>query len=361
MNHRPSTLFRRIAVTAVALTAVIPVSTASAGRLVATGHDADHHCGRGTVDEPVKQCGFFRVAVDYARGGAPDASKPVLVLDRGSLDVVDALDRVYGEGAVPRVVLDPRSSAFRNAAINTSLYSAVIVASSGGDPKDPAAQDLNEVGSTPDSDAINARAGDLRAFFADGGGIYVNSGGVHGDGPNDPYYAFLPITVEPAKVTYPFALTDTGRSLGLINADVNCCATHNTFGTPSAESALRAVDTDAAGRVVTLVADTPRFSSLADPPITPEVVQEVTQKVPASSKCIRGRTVTLRLKRPRTVRFSTATVFVNGKRVKQLTGRRITRPIRLRLARTGRTRVKVVVVTTGKRKLTVRRTYRRCA
>jgi len=43
-----------------------------------------------------EQCLFFAVAVNYVRGGAPDPSKPVLVLDRGPLDVVTSLNRVYG-------------------------------------------------------------------------------------------------------------------------------------------------------------------------------------------------------------------------------------------------------------------------
>ena len=334
--------------------------TASAGRLIATGHDADHHCGRVSSEpEAHRQCRFFKVALEYVRAGAPIPSKPVLVLDRGPLDVVTSLDRVYGRGVIPRRVIDPRSAAFRTAPITTSLYSAVIVASSKGTPNDATPQDLNEPTSSPDSDAINARARDLRSFFDSGGGLFVNSGNAHGDSPGDPYYAFLPITVNPGRVTYPITLTPAGRALGFLPADTTCCPTHNTFDPPSPVSALRAVDTDAAGRVITLYANTPRFALLRDPRISSYLLRFIASRLPSSRRCVRGRRVTLRLRRPRGVRFSRASVYVNGKRVKRLKGRRITRPFKITL-RGQRTRVRIVILTTGKRKITIRRTYRRC-
>jgi len=172
------TAVRRIAMGLVGLGLLVFPGAASAGRLVVTGHDADHHCGRSGTGFSHLQCRFFQFAVDYSRGAAPDPAKPVLVLDRGALDVVTSLDRVYGAGVLPRVVLDPRSSEFASAPITTDLYSAVVIATSGGDPGDPSQQDLNEIGSTPDSDAINARAADLRAFFDAGGGIVALAGNV---------------------------------------------------------------------------------------------------------------------------------------------------------------------------------------
>jgi hypothetical protein len=326
--------------------------------LVASGHDSDHHCGRAAPNEP-DQCHFFRTALDYVRGGAPDPRKPVLVLDRAFLDVPSSLDRVYGPNVVPRTVIDPRSSAFMTAPITTDLYSAVVIASSRGRPEDKSQQDLNEVTSTPDSDAINARAGDLRAFFDSGGGIFANAGYVHGDDPGDPYYGFLPITVRSAQVTRPFALTDPGRALGFLDKDVKCCPTHNTFEQPSSFSALGAIDTDGVGHRVTLFADAPSFASLGEPPIGPATAQEVARGVGSSKRCRRRRSVRIRLHRSRHRHFSTAVVYVNGKRARRFRGERITRPFRVRL-RGNRTRVRIVIVTTGKRKLTIRRTYHRC-
>jgi hypothetical protein len=359
MRTRTSSVVRRIAVVAAGACLVLPAGAASGARLVASGHDSDHHCGRAAPNER-EQCHFFRTALDYVRGGAPDPTKPVLVLDRAYLDVPASLDRIYGPNAVPRTVVDPRSSAFMVAPISTELYSAVVIASSRSDrPEDKTQQDLNELNSTPDSDAINARAGDLRDFFDSGGGIFVNAGNAHGDGPGDPYYGFLPITVQSARVTNPFTLTDAGRALGFVDRDVTCCPTHNTFEQPSPFSALRAVDTDAVGRRVTLFAEAPTFSSLGEPPISPGTLQQVARGVASAKRCRRRRSVRIRLHRPRHRRFSTAVVYVNGKRARRFQGRRITRPFRVRL-RGNRTRVRIVILTTGKKKLTIRRTYRRC-
>ncbi len=369
MNPKTSRIAQRVAVAAAAFCVVLPTATASAGRLVATGHDADHHCGRVTTapkdGPPHAQCHFVEVAVDYVRAGAPDPTKPVLVLDRGKLDVVASLDRIYGPGVVPRRVMSPRSTTFKNAPITTDRYSAIVIASSKGNPNDPTPQDLNELKSTPDSDAINARAKDIEAFFNTGGGIYVNSGSAHGDGPDDPYYGFLPITVQSAAVTSPYTLTEAGRALGFTRADVVCCPTHNTFEPPSSTSALKAIDTDVNGKLVSVFAETPRFTSLGDPPITPSIEREVGQDLKPNGTCARRRALTLRIRRPENLRFSRAVVYVNNRPVKRLRGRKITRPIKvsLRHARYDNVktfRVRIKVTTTGKRKINIRRSYRAC-
>ena len=235
-----------------------------------TGHDADFHCASG---EP--QCHFVSTAVNYVRAGAPDPSRPVLVLDRLNLQMVGALDRAFGAGAVPRQVVDPRSQ-FAGVPLSTNNYSAILIASDvtcGG-------CDLNEATSTPDSDAINARAGDIAAFFNAGGGVYANAGGSHGDGDPangaDTYYSFLPIPVGGAPVTGPFCLTPLGASIGFedsptsltgcpdssrrrgTNDDINCCATHNSFITPPAGSALRVAETDVGADAVVGPDDVPQ-------------------------------------------------------------------------------------------------------
>ncbi|MEK6230184.1 MAG: hypothetical protein AABM31_12780 [Actinomycetota bacterium] len=242
---------RTAVLTAVAL-ALLPAASASAGRLIVTGHDADLHCTLGS------QCHFVEAAVNYVRAGAPDPSKPVLVLDRDDLDMVRALDAAFGPGVVPREVVEPRSAPFRTLPLTTARYSAILIASDttcGG-------CDLNEFDSTPDSDAINARKAEIASFFNSGGGVYANSGASHGDGlpgsGSDNYYSFLPIQVGGQTVTGPFCLTAVGASIGLEDPagcpdasrhrgtrdDINCCATHNSFGRPPAGSALRVAETD---------------------------------------------------------------------------------------------------------------------
>lgn len=257
---------RVVALVALAF-AVLPVAPASAGRLLATGHDADLHCDGGS------QCGFVKTAVDYVRSGAPDPNKPVLILDRGSLQMQGALDAAYGPGVVPRQVVDPRSPEFRGLTLSTSLYSAILVASDascGG-------CDLNTpdptLGETPDSDAINARRNDIIAFFNAGGGLYANSGASHGDGDPqtgpDTYYGFLPLPVGGQQVVAPFCLTAPGRAIGLEDVDgcpdtsqragsrddINCCPTHNSFQEPPAGSTIVVAERDANNAPETLIAE----------------------------------------------------------------------------------------------------------
>ena len=243
----------RLVVAAVGAFALLLLSAtpASAGRILITGHDADLHCSGGAG------CNFVNAAVKYVRAGAPSPNKPVLVLDRGALQFVAALDAAF-ETKVPRVVMDPRSNRFADAPLTTERYSAILVASDttcGG-------CDLNEFDSAPDSRAINARKGDIAAFFNAGGGIYANSGGSRGDGDPtvpDVYYDFLPIPAGGEPVTGPFCLTPIGARLGFEDQrcpdarrhrgntdDINCCATHNSFKRPGADSAFEIAEIDVA-------------------------------------------------------------------------------------------------------------------
>jgi hypothetical protein len=226
-----------------------------AGRLIVTGHDADLHCSGG------QGCHFITVAVNWVRGAAPDPSKPVLVLDRDpsggtSYQMVTALDSAFPPGSVPRVVMDPRSAEFASAPLTTSDYSAILIASDntcGG--CDLNTTDNGDPNATPDSDAINARAKDIAAFFNAGGGVFAAAGANHGDG--DPfdgpenYYKFVPIPLGGHQVAAPFTLTPAGRALGFQDdpaapdsSDINCCATHNSFQEPPSGSPLTVAERD---------------------------------------------------------------------------------------------------------------------
>lgn len=351
--------------------ALAVAAPAQAGRLVATGHDADHHCsGR---DAKPGHCTFFAKSLNYVRAGAPDPSKPVLVLDRGALDVVTTMDKAYGPGAVPRVVIDPRSEEFVTAPINTGLYSAVVIASSRpeGD-HDPIPQDLNDRQTPTDSVAILARAQDLQAFYNQGGGIYAGAGNEYGDGPDDPYYGFLPIEVNGGIVTRDFTLTQAGIDVLGYSSDntftesdeINCCVAHNTFDLPPAGSALQVAELDAAGRALTVFADTPNLANIGTVPTPPAPpVNSGTigggGAVPSANACLRRTKVSIKLKRPVGVAFRRAVVYVNGKKVRTLKGKKVTRRFSVKL-KGDRTRVRIVVTTTGGKKVTVKRTYRRC-
>jgi hypothetical protein len=349
-----------VASAAMAVSALLALAApAYAGRLVVTGHDADLHCAAG---QP--QCHFVKVATEYVRGGAPNPSKPVLVLDRGANKLVTALDAAFGPGAVPRTVVDPRSG-FAGVSLTTSNYSAILVASDttcGG-------CDLNDFGATPDSDAINARAADIAAFFNAGGGIYVNSGASHGDGDAatgpDTYYSFLPIPVGGVAVAPPFSLTAAGRSLGITDGsggtsnDINCCATHNSFTLPPADSALEVAETDSKGLAETMFAEgTISGGKIRKTP--PKVIG-----LPSNKKCVSRRKFRIRIRQPGGIQIQTALVFVNGKKVRVLK-RKVFRRLRhvanvnLRGLPKGTFTVKIVVLTTTGDTIKGKRKYHTC-
>lgn len=287
----------------------LPTSSALAGRVVVTGHDADLHC---TSND---QCHFVSIAVTHVRGGAPDPNKPVLVLDRGDLDMSVALDNAFGAGVVPRVVMDPRSAEFASAPITTDKYSAILVASDttcGG-------CDLNEFDSTPDSDAINARKNDIAAFFNAGGGIFAAAGSSHGDGDPetgaDTYYDFVPLPLGGKQVIPPFLLTDPGKALGFEDSpngvgthdDINCCPTHNSFQEPPAGSVLTVAERDSSTDASGNPAPAPEtlFASgrieggafVNPPPPPPEQVKPEEIGLPTNKKCIDRRKFEFDLRR----------------------------------------------------------------
>lgn len=250
----------RMVLLAILAFAVIPVASASAGRMLVTGHDADFHCRGGA------QCHFVKTAADWVRATAPDPTKPVLILDASDNDFTVALANVnslFGEN-IPNVVMDPKSPEFAADPLTTDEYSAILVASDqtcGG-------CDLN-LNNTDDSDAINARTAAIQAFFNAGGGVYANAGAEHADGDAtdgpDVYYNFLPIPATGVQVHEPFCLTAAGVALGFedqscpdlavhngTNNDINCCPTHNSFAEPAAGSPLQVSERDAENNPETL-------------------------------------------------------------------------------------------------------------
>jgi len=352
-----------LAAVAVVLAAAAP---AQAGRAIVTGHDADLHCS-GASGPTDSQCHYIKIAVDYIRAGS---TKPVLVFDRGSLEVGKALDIAFGVGVVPRVVVDPRSPAFASTAFKTSDFSAIIVASDttcGG-------CDLNDYGATPDSDAINARAADIATFFNDGGGILALAGGNHGDGAaaDDVYYKFLPISVGGVAVASPFTLTPEGKALGFTDGtggtpdDINCCATHNSFELPPAGSALKVAETDSTGKAETLFVEGTisggGFTTKPVPKTPPPAFgpSGVITGLPSTKKCISKRAFKIRIRERRGRKYESALVFVNGKRVIARKGKRVTAVVNLRGLPKGKFTVKITVITTRGEIISGTRKYHTC-
>jgi hypothetical protein len=243
--------WRRALCLAVVVFGLVPATPAVAGNFLATGHDGDFHCSQQTL-----QCHYVSTAVNFVRSGAPTPSKPVLVLDTAANEVGIALDDAFGVGVVPRTRVAPTDPAFATLPLTTANYSAIIVASDsscGG-------CDLNATGGTPDSDAINARSADIKAFLNEGGGLLYLAGAENGNGPGDPYYASVPLGVQGTAVSPPFTLTPAGQALGFqdstngigTNDDINCCPTHNSFAEPAAP--LQVAERDATNTPETIFA-----------------------------------------------------------------------------------------------------------
>jgi hypothetical protein len=361
---------------------------AQAGRLVVTGHDADGHCAREAVATRPASCAFVAAGVNWVRAAAPDPSRPVLILDRAALDLQRSVDVMNAAGAsVPYVVVEPRSPEFAAMPINTATYSAVLIASSKNEASDATPQDLNEFGSTPDTDAINARRADLAAFFNAGGGIKVMSGGVAGRTNSARYYAFLNITRGGSAVSTPFSLTPLGRAIGWQDGrvfpgeldSINCCDTHISFEPPAPESALKVAEVDSAGRAVTLVAQTDDLATIEEPPTTARAIfgdiargalsggtgGAAGSTVVAKATCVPRKALKISLRRPRGVRFTRMAIYVNGARKRTVSGRTLgtgpkTKAVSIKLSAGKTSRLRIVVTTASGRTLTYRRTYKPC-
>lgn len=290
------------------LALLVPVSTASAGRLVVTGEVPDVSCD---VNSDAGACHFLRVALDYVRSGAPDPTKPILLFDEPPDHMLHAIVAAYG-GSPPFSIDEHKPSLidFNTFSITPSQFSAIVVASDYSCGTGNPCGDLNpntygqvnpspthpcyanDPGSilqlppdlscfTEDSDALIAPPGHkaINNFYNQGGGILVGSGGDNGDGhAADLYYDFVNV---PRGLVFngdPSALTPLGQAIGftpsdighhgvlcpaaptLIPTDYLTCPYDAFFPLPTGSS-LRVAEADNLGDPVTLFEDT-------DPPVT---------------------------------------------------------------------------------------------
>jgi hypothetical protein len=158
--------------------------------------------------------------------------------------------------AAPKIkVDDPRSQFASEPLVDSTgkpLFSAIIVAS---DITCGGCDNNDDYLITPDSDAINARASDIKTFYNAGGGILALAGADN----LDVFYNFLPISATGTTVTPPFTLSSVGLSLGLIdngsgsNTDDNCCVTHNSFQPPNPLGQYQVAENDNAGMPETMI------------------------------------------------------------------------------------------------------------
>jgi hypothetical protein len=358
MTQYPPRLVRYALLAAILALLALP-APALAGRIVATGHDADSHCSG--YDAPSGQCHFVAVAVNYVRGGAPTPSRPLLLLDCSPSGRIQAALNNAGVGSGTNQVVCPSANvaAFNAIALTTSSFSAILVGSSGDQT------------SVADSAALNARSGDIASFFNAGGGILAFAGDFNGDDPADPYYQFVPIGIGGKSVAPPFKLTPEGQALGFqdsvngigTNDDINCCPTHNSFQEPAAGSALQVAERDSSVPPApeTLFAEgTISGGTIRKKPTAGSVI-----KLPSNKKCVSRRKFRIRIRQPGGIKIQTALVFVNGKKVKVLKRKvfrrkRHTAGVNLRGLPRGTFKVRIVVLTTDGNTLRGTRKYRTC-
>ena len=346
------------ALMAVATAAVILAlpSQAFAGRLVATGHDADSHC---SGYDGAGQCHFVQAAVAYVRGGAPVPGRPLLVLDCSTGgNVSKALVNAAVPGGPHQVVCPSANLAgFNGLRLTTATFSAILVGSS------------IDALSLTDTAAINGRKADIATFFNQGGGILAFAGDTNGDDPADPYYQFAPIGIGGKAVISPFRLTAEGQALGFqdsvngigTNDDINCCPTHNSFQEPAPGSALQVAERDSS------VPPAPE-TLFADGTISGgKIVKKPTSVIglPSNRKCVSRRKFRIRIRQPGGIQIQTALVFLNGKKIRVLTRKvfqknRKVANVNLRGLPRGTFKVRIIVLTSEGKTLRGTRKYRTC-
>lgn len=95
-------------------------------------------------------------------------------------------------------------------------------------------------------------------------------------------------------------------------------------------------------------------------PPEPRVAPNRVIRLPSSKRCRSRRSFRIRIRQPKGVVLASATVTVNGRRVRLLKGRRLRAPVNLRGLPKGRWTVRIRVVTAAGRVLTGTRRYRTC-
>lgn len=226
---------KRLISIAAACAAFAVAGAANAGNVYLTGHDPDFHSAAGQPDGKIQ----LKTALNFVTGGTyNDGSTKFLWVESnlaatgGHLVGFNGLSTVgVGAGNVDRV------DAAGFAGVNLSNYSAIVVASSFGGMLTSAEINAMIARSTDIANFINAGHG-LAAFAecfqtsaCDGSNTVV---------PTTPF-GYLPITVTSVDTVAPYHVTAYGASLGLTDAVVSDCCTHNSFG---AIGGLNIVDLD---------------------------------------------------------------------------------------------------------------------
>jgi hypothetical protein len=174
------------------------------------------------------------------------------------------------------------------------------------------------------------------AFAAGGGSAFYVGWGVHG-GNNQRTEV---ISTKPAGATCGVAPTPTATATATASATATATASPNPLPAPS-----------------------PTPSPQPQPPAGPSEPSAIADftTLPAASKCVRGRKLTVRLKKPpKGYVVKAVTVKVNAKKVATLKGKQLKKPLYLRKLPAGKFTVTVSIKLTKGKGLTERRTYTAC-
>jgi hypothetical protein len=225
---------------AAALSAALACATAAhAGKVYITGHDPDFHAqGQVSGQNQLNAALKFVTGDTYKDGSTKflwvESHDPILGGHRRGYDGLGFI----GVTAANVDWVDAAGLA----TVDLSKYSAIAIASSFGG-----------MTSAAEIDELIARKSDIKTFVNDGGGLAAFAECIPGvtigcDSGSymplaEPLFGYLPISVGSVGTSPPYKVTAFGASLGLTDADVSDCCTHNSF---SGTGGLKVVDFDSA-------------------------------------------------------------------------------------------------------------------
>jgi hypothetical protein len=234
-----------IALVGAALGLAFGASAANAGAVFLTGHDPDFH-----AQSQLSGKNELIVALNFVTGGTYNSGTSKFLFVESDLPAIGGhlvgKNSLTGALGLTEGVNFDQVDAAGLASVNFSNYSAIVVASDfGGMLTDAEIEEL--VARKTDIAAFVNAGGGLAAFAECGVGFsncdasLVNS--------STPLFGFVPVSASSVSTTPPYLVTPFGSSLGLTNADVDDCCTHNSFAN---DAGLNVVDYDQTGVPTTL-------------------------------------------------------------------------------------------------------------
>jgi hypothetical protein len=237
---------KRILMTAAAAVAALGLAGAAhAGPVFLTGHDPDFHA-QGQASGVAE----LTVALNFVTGGTYNGGVDKFLFVESNLAVIGGhlrgKDSLTGAMGLTEGVNFDHVDAAGLAGVNFANYSAIVVAS-----------DFGGMLTDAEIEGLVARSNDIKTFVNGGGGLAAFAecgvGFPNCDSSlvnaSTPLFGFVPIGVSSAFTTTPYTVTPYGASLGLTNADVDDCCTHNSF---ASAAGLNIVDVDGFGNPTTL-------------------------------------------------------------------------------------------------------------